>query len=1163
MHGTIRLLLVVGLAVLHPGEPLAAPRATPAPASTSTTATPPLTLANLWDSPAPAATLLRSLVENVTAELNGLPKESKDEGVEQQRVLLQKRVSLLQEYLETMERLQTLRAINTDWKSQEEALKKTLDQTNQQQAPKAPDKPTPESFKQVQDALEKSTQAVDSLTAQAKELQLLLGQIPEKTIAAKGRLKQAQDNYQQFRDLSTKAEGNKKRSLTLQAENAHIELLLTQNILARWEAEQSVAVATLTLHDKQLEVAQNSRQYQQKVFALYQEALNNQQAAAVSSSQEVLRRKELAAQQANNPDQKFLAAWELSIARLQKERADLNKLQTEVVSAASEQEHQLQNEKGDLKSLESLTQQFGTQGLAADILKENYKRLNRRRWDLREPLYPELFTQLHDLQPRLFVMDSALAELNSSWNSTLAEVLTQLPERQRETFTQQATQLRNTYRQLLSEEKRLLFDLQAEGQRLQLLTLERGNTLHRTENFLLSRIFWIQDAPPPNTALLQQLWEELFSSKRNSGLTNLLRYTVTEEQWQAAWNALQEPWPLLSSALLFLILPPLLWQGKRSLRALAVAPLATPAQGATAPPPAAIPLRNILATLLLPLPGPAWLALLVLAGQLLPWSTALLQPLPPVLRLLLSESVLIIALFWLLWEANRLLLAPGGLAERVLRLPLEVTHSLAASIRLALWAYLLFLPVWVIFRGPPFHFEVLPRLGYTLFECSMAWVIYRLIHPNAPLPRHALVHSQSATLPAGQNVRRSLTARFTRHWWLVSRLLTLFMVVVVLLDIFGYRFGATWLAYNGIRSILTFFLLIGLYRLLASTIETLIRRRRRAPTVLAPGARGTLSRTQIARQINDSLRMVFILGGLLLMGNYWGVHEQIFQALKGLTIFSTTGSDGQLVLVSLVDLLRFAFTLLVVGWVVKHLPRIYELLLFSWLFLDAGSRYAVLTISRYLIFIIGLLSALNELHLDVAKVGWLVAAISVGIGFGLQEIVANFVSGIILLLERPVRVGDMITISNTITGRITRINIRATTVMNTDYQEQLIPNRDLITKEVTNWTLANTTLRIVIKISVAYGTDIEKVKRLLLDVARQQQGVLAEPAPDVLFMQHGASSLDFELWAFLPDPGIRWVVRDRLNCAINRAFAEHGIEIPMPQQDVRIRREPLSLLPSQ
>ncbi|WP_130471140.1 mechanosensitive ion channel domain-containing protein [Candidatus Magnetaquicoccus inordinatus] len=1153
MHGLFHLLLMLALSWLLSGELAAAPRSstTPAAAPTATaTAAAPLTLASLWESPTPTPSLLRSLLEGVNTELNGLPKESKEEAVEQQRALLQKRVALLQEFLETMERLQTLRAGTSDWKTQEETLKKNLERLAQQPPPKAPDKPTPEAFKQVQESLEKSIQAVDALTAQAKELQLLLGQIPEKTITGKGRLKQAQDNYQQFRDLSAKAEGNKKRSLTLQAENAHIELLLAQNIIARWEAEQNVAMAHVTLHDKQLEVAQNSRQYQQKVFSLYQEALNNQQAAAVTSSQELLRRKELAAQQASSPEDKFLSGWELSLARLQKEQADLNKLQTEVVSAASEQEHLLQNEKSDLKSLETLTQQFGTQGLAADILKENYKRLKRRRWDLREPLYPELLAQLRDLQSRIFVVDSALAELSSSWAASLAELQQQLAESKRESFTQQATQLRNSYRQLLSDEKRLLFDLQAEGQRLQLLTLERTNTLQRTENFLLSRIFWIQDAPPPSRALLQQLSEELLSSKRNSGLNMILQHAVTEEQWQAAWRAVQEPWPLLTTITLLVLLPPLLWQIQRSLRRLATLPPPDSKQSA-----ASLPLRTILVTLLLPVPGPAWLALLVLAGQLLPWPAALLYPFPPLLRILVTESVLIIALFWLLWSANKLLFAPGGLAERLLGLPLEVTQSLLGSIRLALWAYLLFLPLWVVFRAPPFHYEVLPRLGYTLFECTIAWVIYRLIHPNAPLPRHALAHAAPTSPAAVHSGRRSLTARFTHHWWLVSRLLSLFMVVVVLLDLSGYRFGATWLAYNGIRSILTFFLLIGVYRLLASTIETLIRRRRRAPTVLAPGARGTLSRTQIARQINDSLRMLFILAGLLLLGNYWGVHEQIFQALKGLTIFSTTGSDGQLILVSLVDLLRFVITLLVVGWIVKHLPRIYELLLYSWLSLDAGSRYAVLTISRYLIFIIGLLSALNELHLDVAKVGWLVAAISVGIGFGLQEIVANFVSGIILLLERPVRVGDMITIGNSITGRITRINIRATTVVNTDYQEQLIPNRDLITKEVTNWTLANTTLRIVIKVGVAYGSDVEQVKRLLLELALQQQGVLAEPAPEALFMQHGASSLDFELWAFLPDPALRWVVRDRLNTAISQTFAKQGIEIPFPQQEVRIRKE--------
>ncbi len=1126
----------------------------PAVAPLSVAVTPaaaPSSLAALWETPSPAPALLHSLLEAVTAELAGLPKESKDEAVEQQRALLQKRISLLQEFLETVERLQILQTTHTDWRGQEMALKKNLDQIALQPPPRTPDKPTPEAFKQVQEALEKASQAVGTLTAQAKERQLLLGQIPEKGLAAKERLKQAQEGYQQFQTLIPKADGNKKRLLTLQADNAHIDAQIAQAQGMRWEAEQTAAMAAVSVQDKQLEVAQATQQYQQRAFALYQEALNNQQAAVVTVRQEALQRKEQAAQEASSPTEKFLTHWDLEIARLQKESADLSKLHTEIVSAASEQEHLLQNEKDELKNLETLTQQFGSQGLAADILKENYKRLTRRRWDLREPLYPELLEQLTDLQPRLFVMDAALAELNSAWATAMEAVQTPLLEGQKEIFIQAATQRRNDYRQLLSEEKRLLFDLQADGQRLQLLTLERTATLGKMETFLLSRIFWIQDAPPLGMVLLTQLLDELFSGTRPNALFTLWHHTVTAEELAYGWNALHQPLFLLVGFFLFLLMPLVLFWADRQLRRLATS---TP-QASTTEKPQSMEPEAVLATLLIPMPGPIYLLLLMLVGHFLPLPTAMASLVQAVLHHLLQDGLLLVAAFWLLWGTNRQLLAPGGLAERLLHLPADVTQSLARSVEISLVAYLIFLPAWFIFRAPPFHYEALPRLGYTLFECAAAFALYRLIRHDAPLPRHAFAHTAAAGQPSGVSVKRTIAARFSRHWKAISRLLILFMGVVVGLDMAGYRFGATYLAYNGIRTVITFFLLIGLYRALASAVEVLIHRRRRMPMVLAPGARGTLTRSQMAQQINDSLRMVFILIGVVLLSHFWGIHEQVFQALKGLTIYSTTGTDGQLVLVTLVDFVRFAVTLLVVGWVVKHLPRLYELMLFSWVSLDSGSRYAVLTISRYLIVIIGLLSALNELHMDIAKIGWLVAAISVGIGFGLQEIVANFVSGIILLLERPIRVGDLITIGDTITGRVTRINIRATTVLNMNYQEQLIPNRDLITKEVTNWTLANTTLRIVIPIGVAYGSDIAQVKELLLDLARQQVEILRDPPPEALFVHHGASSLDFELRVFLPDPGLNWVIRDRLNTGINQAFIEHHIEIPFPQQEVRIRAQ--------
>ena len=234
------------------------------------------------------------------------------------------------------------------------------------------------------------------------------------------------------------------------------------------------------------------------------------------------------------------------------------------------------------------------------------------------------------------------------------------------------------------------------------------------------------------------------------------------------------------------------------------------------------------------------------------------------------------------------------------------------------------------------------------------------------------------------------------------------------------------------------------------------------------------------------------------------------------------------------------------------MPGLYEVALFPRLRMDEGAKYATLTISRYSVFVLGIFFGLSEVHLDLGRLGWLMAAVGVGLGFGMQAIVANFVSGIILLIERPVRPGDTVTIGD-MSGKVARINIRATTIVNFDRQEVIVPNKDLITTNVTNWTRSDTVNRLVISIGVAYGSDVDAVSAILMRIATEQPEVLSDPEPSVIFMAHGESSLDFNLRVFLPSPSELMILRDRLNTLINKEFAAAGIEIPFPQRDLHIR----------
>jgi len=174
-----------------------------------------------------------------------------------------------------------------------------------------------------------------------------------------------------------------------------------------------------------------------------------------------------------------------------------------------------------------------------------------------------------------------------------------------------------------------------------------------------------------------------------------------------------------------------------------------------------------------------------------------------------------------------------------------------------------------------------------------------------------------------------------------------------------------------------------------------------------------------------------------------------------------------------------------------------------------------------------------------------------GAGFGLQEIFANFVSGIIILLERPVRVGDLVTVGGN-TGFIRRIHIRSTVLEDYDRKEIIVPNKTLITGEVTNWTLSDTTARVLIDIGVAYGSDTRLVERVLLDAASQVPRLMSEPAPVVWFVSFGDSALNFRLRGYVENADIKLSVTSELNYVIEQTLREHGVNIPFPQRDVHL-----------
>ncbi len=235
---------------------------------------------------------------------------------------------------------------------------------------------------------------------------------------------------------------------------------------------------------------------------------------------------------------------------------------------------------------------------------------------------------------------------------------------------------------------------------------------------------------------------------------------------------------------------------------------------------------------------------------------------------------------------------------------------------------------------------------------------------------------------------------------------------------------------------------------------------------------------------------------------------------------------------------------------VKNLPGAIEFALKRRTTLDGGARFAFSALIRYSITIIGTILVFGLLGVTWGKVQWLAAALTFGLGFGLQEIVANFVSGLILLVERPVRVGDVVTIG-TLMGKVSRIQIRATTITLWDRSEMIVPNKEFITTKLVNWTLSDSKRRIEIPVRVAYGTDLELVKKILVEAADEHPSVLDDPAPHALLLGFGDDAINLEL-RFVVDFGLGLATKDQVQMTIERQFRHQGIEFALPKSEVQL-----------
>ncbi len=302
------------------------------------------------------------------------------------------------------------------------------------------------------------------------------------------------------------------------------------------------------------------------------------------------------------------------------------------------------------------------------------------------------------------------------------------------------------------------------------------------------------------------------------------------------------------------------------------------------------------------------------------------------------------------------------------------------------------------------------------------------------------------------------------------------------------------------------------------------------------------------------LSTLLVLGGLLGLVGIWSSVLPALSILDAIELWHYTAGAGTTALsvpVTLADLISALFVA-IVGWIaLRRIPGLLDMFLRQKLNVSPGTAYAASRIMQYAATIVLVVWVLNDIGGSWSQIQWAVAALSVGIGFGLQEIVANFISGLIILFEQPIRVGDTVTVGE-VSGTVTKIRIRATTIRDWERRELLVPNKEFVTGRLLNWSLSDEVTRLVVQVGVAYGTDVDQAIDIVRAVATDHPSVLAEPEPLITFDEFGDNSLLITLRFFLDRLDGRIAVASDVRLEINRRFNAAGIVVAFPQRDVHL-----------
>jgi len=417
--------------------------------------------------------------------------------------------------------------------------------------------------------------------------------------------------------------------------------------------------------------------------------------------------------------------------------------------------------------------------------------------------------------------------------------------------------------------------------------------------------------------------------------------------------------------------------------------------------------------------------------------------------------------------------------------------------------------------------------------------------PMAVMRLFLLFWSLAGMVYYGWRVRKGVAAGKPAALIWLLRLVVVVFAIITVADVIGFGNFAVQIMDGAIRTSILLLMGWAMLRLIRVALELGVESL-------------PMDKFAFLRQNADAIlrRVIFFANGIVVIfvaANLlvaWQLYAIPVEALQAFFSFGVTIGEQQITLGLVVTAALILYGAFAISWGFQALLMENVLKRRQ---MDTGARISIVRLVHYALVLVGFFIALSALGFELKNVTIIGGALGVGIGFGMQAIVNNFVSGLILLFERPIKVGDVIQLSDGQRGRVINLGLRATIIETFDRAEVVVPNGDLIASQVTNWTLGNRSMRLIIPVGVAYGSDVETVMRVLMTVATDSSQVLKTPQPVVLFLNFGDSSLDFQLRVWIADFNDRRIIQSALVREIDRKFREEGVEMPCPQRDLHLR----------